>query len=138
MFLYTVLEAVAGIVLGILLAVRTKKADGVTYGKLDKAGRITNVLLIIGYVCFAPVYLFLGMISGPGYEGFLGIVGWIVSVIIASATLACGVGLGLSAALRKKGRGKLSFVVQFLGVIGIGLAVALYSVFAGNLIRPLN
>lgn len=37
MFLYTVLVAVIGIAVGILLAVRTKKADGVTYGKLDRA-----------------------------------------------------------------------------------------------------
>ena len=138
MFLYTVLEAVAGIALGIFFAARTKKADGVTYGKLDKAGVITNILLIPAYVCFAPVYLFLGMISSPGYEGFMGIIGWIVSVIIASAALLCGIGLGLSAALRKKGRSKLSFAVQFLGAAGIGMTVLLYCIFAGNLIRSLN
>lgn len=46
MFLYTVIEAIVGIVAGILLAVRTKKADSMVYGKLDKAGRVTNVLLM--------------------------------------------------------------------------------------------
>ena len=138
MFLYTVIEAVVGAVAGILLAVCTKKADGVVYGKLDKAGRITNILLILLYVCLSPMYLFLGMISTPAYNGLLGILGWIVSIINASAGLFCGLGLGFSVALRKKGRSKLSFAVQFAGVIGIGLTVGLYCLFAGNLIESLN
>ena len=138
MYLYTVLEAIVAVVAGIFIAVRTKKAEGVVYGKLDKAGRITNILLIPIYLCFAPLYLFLGMISNPTYDGFLGILGWIVSVIIASASLFCGLGLGCSVALRKKGRSKLSFAVQFAGVLGIGLTRLLYFVFTGNLLRYLN
>lgn len=138
MFLYTVIEAIVGVVAGILLAVCTKKVDGVVYGKLDKVGRITNILLIPVYVCFAPVYLFLGMISTPAYEGILGVLGWIVSIIIASAALFCGLGLGCSAALRKKGKSKLSFAVQFAGLVAIGLSVSLYSILAGNLINYLN
>ena len=138
MFLYTVIEAIAAVVAGILLAVSTKKRDGIVYGKLDKAGRITNILLTLLYIGFSPLYLFFGMISTPKHEGFLGILGWIVSIIIASAALFCGLGLGFSVALRKKGRSKLSFMVQFAGVIGIGLTVGLYSLFAGNLLRYLN
>ena len=138
MFLYTVTEASAAGVAGILLAVSTKKSDGIVYGKLDKAGRITNILLTLLYIGFSPLYLFFGMISTPKHEGFLGILGWIVSIIIASAALFCGLGLGFSVALRKKGRSKLSFMVQFAGVIGIGLTVGLYSLFAGNLLRYLN
>ena len=38
MFIYTFLEALVGIVAGILIAVRTKKSEDITYGKLDKAG----------------------------------------------------------------------------------------------------
>ena len=75
MFLYTLTEAILGAVVGILLAACTKKADGVTYGKLDKAGRIVNILLIPVYVCLSPLYLFLGMISSPRHEGLLGIAG---------------------------------------------------------------
>jgi hypothetical protein len=101
MFFYTTIEAIVAVVAGILIAVCTKKADGVVYGKLDKAGRITNILLIPVYACLSPVYLFFGMISTPRHDGFLGILGWIVSVIIASATLFCGLGLGFSVALRK-------------------------------------
>ncbi len=138
MFLYTVFEAVIAVVAGIFIAVHTKKADNVTYGKLDKVGRITNIFLILVYVCLAPMYLFLGMISNPAHEGFLGILGWIVSIIIASAALFCGLGLGFSVTLRKKGKSKLSFAVQFAGILGIGLTLLLYSVFTGNLLRYLN
>ena len=52
MFLYTVTEAVIAVIAGILIAVCTKRADGVTYGKLDKIGRVTNILLLLVYVGF--------------------------------------------------------------------------------------
>ena len=138
MFLYTTIAAIAAVIIGILIAVRTKKAEGVTYGKLDKIGRITNLLLLLLYVGSSYVYLFLGMIARPRYDGFLGILGWVVSVIMASAALFCGIGLGLSVAFRKKGKSKLSFAVQFAGVGGIGLTVLLFFLFYGNLLRPLN
>lgn len=138
MFLYTVIEAVLAVVAGVLIAVCTKRAPGVTYSKLDKAGWITNILLSLAYVCFSPLYLFLGMIANPRYDGFLGILGWIVSVIMASAAVPCWLGLGFCVALRKKGHSKLSFAVQFSGVVGIGLTILLFFVFYGNLLRPLN
>ena len=138
MVLYTTVEAIVAVVAGILIAVCTKRADGVIYGRLDKIGRVTNVLLLLVYVGFAYVYLFLGMIAAPRYDGFPGVLGWIVSVIMASAALFCGIGLGLSVAFRKKGRSKQSFAVQFLGVAGIGLTVILFFLFYGNLLRPLN
>jgi hypothetical protein len=139
MFLYTVIEAIVALVAGILIAACTKKADGVTYGKLDKIGRVTNILLLLFYLGFSYVYLFLGMIANPRYdEGFLGILGWIIAIIMASTALFCGIGLGLSVAFRKKGKSNLSFAVQFAGVGGIGLTVILFFLFYGNLLRPLN
>ncbi len=138
MFLYTVIEAIVGIVAFILLAACTKRNDSVVYNKLDKAGRITNILLIPIYVYLSPLYLFLGMISGPAYDGFLGVIGWIVSIINASAALFCGLGLGFSIALRKKGKSNLSFVVQFAGFVGIAFTVVMYMLFAGNLLQSLN
>ena len=48
----------------------------------------------------------------------------------------CGIGLGLSVAFRKKGRSKLSFSVQFLGIAVIGLTVILFFLFYGNLLAP--
>lgn len=138
MFLYTVIEAVIAVIAGILIAVCTKKADGVTYGKLDKIGQITNILLLLVYVGSSFLYLFLGMIANPRYDGFLGILGWIVSVVMASSALFCGIGLGLSVAFRKRGRSKLSFAVQFSGVAGIALTLILFFLFYGNLLRPIN
>ena len=138
MFLYTTIEAIVAVVAGFLLAACTKKSGDVTYGKLDRIGQITNILLLLFYVGFSYVYLFLGIIANPRYDGFLGILGWVVSVIMASAALFCGIGLGLSVAFRKKGRSKLSFSVQFLGVGGIALTFVLFFLFYGNLLRPLN
>ena len=138
MFLYTAVEAILAVAACILLAVRTKKAEGVIYGKLDKAGQITNILLTLVYIGLSPLYLFLGMIASPRYEGFLGLLGWMVAIIMASAALFCGIGLGLSVAYRKRGKSKLSFAVQFAGLGGIGLTLILFFIFYGNLLRPLN
>ena len=138
MFLYTVIEAIIAIVVGIMLAVRTKKSENITYNTLDKVGQITNILLALVYVCFSPFYLFLGMISNPAYDGFLGLLGWIVAIVIASAALFCWIGLGFSVALRKKGRSQLSFAMQFAGFFGIGLTFLFYMIFTGNLLRFLN
>ena len=138
MYIYTIVEAIVAVIAGLLIAVCTKKAEGITYTKLDKTGRITNILLIPVYVCLAPLYMFLGMISYPDYDGFLGILGWIVSIINASAALFCGLGLGFSVAFRKKGKSKLSFIVQFAGFVGIALTVGMYCLFAGNLLSSLN
>ena len=99
---------------------------------------MTNVLLLVVYLCLSPLYLFLGAISSPYYDGFLGILGWIVCLINASATLFCTLGLGLSVALRKRGKSRESFAVQFAGLVGIGLTVGMYCLFAGNLLRTLN
>ena len=138
MSIYVLLELIAGIVGGILIATRTKKIEGITYGKLDKAGRITNILLTVIYVILSPLYLLLGILSEPDGEGLWIILGVLVSVISASAALCCGLGLGWSIALRKKGKSGLSFAVQFAGVIGIALTILLYGVFAGTLITSLN
>ena len=138
MFFYVVLEALVGIIAGVVIATRTKRADGIVYGTLDKVGRITNVVLALFYAILAPFYLFLGMICEPRGEGILIVLGTLICVIAASASLFCSLGLGLSVALRKRGRSALSFAVQFAGVVGIVLAVVLYAVFVGTLIAPLN
>ena len=138
MFLYLIIEAIIAVVAGLLVAIRTKRTDGVTYTKLDKAGRITNILLLLVYICLAPLYLFLAMIANPSYDGFLGVLGWIVAIIMGSTPLFCCLGLGFSVALRKKGKSKLSFAVQFSGVLGIAINLILFFLFYGNLLQPLN
>ena len=102
MYLYIVIVAIVAVIIGLILALCTKKAEGVVYGKLDKAGRISNIVLIPVYAVLSKFCIGIGIFRYPGYEGFLRILGWIVAVIIPSAPLFCFCGLGLSAALRKK------------------------------------
>ena len=54
MFLYIIIQAIIAVVGGLLLALCSRKADGAVYGKLDKAGRITNIVLI-------PIYALLSL-----------------------------------------------------------------------------
>ena len=138
MYLYTAITAVIGLIAGILLAACTKKAEGVTYGKLDKAGRITNILLIPVYIVLSLIYIAISIFTSPDHEGFLGLLSWLVCIIIAIAPASCGIGLGFSASLRKKGRSKLSFAAQFAGVAGCALGIILFLVFYGNLLSSLN
>ena len=138
MLIYIILCIIAGILSFILLGTLTKKVDGLVYNSLDKAGEITNVILTVAYVLISPLYLFLGLISYPNCEGFLGVFGWIISFLNASTALFCGLGLGLSVAWRKKGKSKKSFIIQFLGLIAIAFTVISYCVFVGNLLQTLN
>ena len=120
MFLYTVIEAIIAVIAGILIAICTKKTEGVTYNKLDKIGQVTNILLCLFYIGFSFSYLFLGIIANPRYNGFLR---WIVSIIMASAALFCGIGLGLSVAFRKRGKANraLPYSLQVLRALVLQL-----------------
>ena len=139
MEIYVYIEAIVGIILGILLVTCTKKAEGVTYGRLDKIGRITNLALILVYAILAPANMFIGMISRPvSGGGILTVLAWIVAIISGSAVLFASLGLGFSVALRKRGKSKLSFALQFAGVIGIILTIGLYCIFCGSLFVPFN
>ena len=138
MFLYTVIEAFVGVLLLIVIAGSIPKSESISCDSLGKVGVVTNVILSLVYICLSPFYMFLGMISSPACEGTMGILGWIVSIFIASAALFCGLGIGLSVRLRRQGNSKLSFAIQFLGVLAIGLAFLLFYIFYGNLLSPLN
>lgn len=138
MYLFTALATILGLIAGIILAVCTKKADNVTYGKLDKAGRITNIVLIPIYVVLSLVYIAISMFASPAHEGFLGVLSLLVCAIIAVAPASCGLGLGFSASLRKKGKSKLSFAVQFAGIVACVLGIMMFVLFYGNLLDSLN
>ena len=84
MYLFAAVAAIVALIAGILLAACTKKAEGVVYGKLDKAGRITNIVLIPMYIFLTMFCIAISMFSNPDHGGFLEILGWIVCVIIAS------------------------------------------------------
>ena len=138
MIVYTILEALVALVAGIVIAAYAKKAEGVTYTKLDKAGRITNIVLIPVYIGIGIFCMALGIFSYPGYEGVLGILGWIVAIFIASVPLISGIGLGVSVALRKKGKSKQSFAAQFAGLASAVLAIILFFACYDNLLNSLN
>ena len=134
-----ILAAIVGLVAGIIIAVCSKKADGVEYGKLDKVGIATNIILIPVYAIITLFCTFIVMLGyGPDGEGILGILGWILSFIGASGSVLCGLGLGASVALRKKGKSKKSFLVQFAGVAGLGITFLFFLIFYGNLFGSLN
>ena len=138
MFAYTTTVAVISLIAGLVIALRQKKAEDVVYTKLDKTGRITNILLLLVYLRLSPLYLFFGMISEAAYDGIPGLIGWIVSFANASAAVPVCLGLGFSVAWRKQGRSKDSFKIQFIGLVGIAFTVASYCLFAGNLLQSLN
>ena len=138
MYLFAAFAAVVALIAGIILATRTRKAEGLVYGKLDKAGQITNILLIPVYAGLSFFSIVLSLFTEPAYDGFLGILGWIVCILIASAPLSCGLGLGFSVSLRKKGRSKQSFIVQFAGLVGSALSILLFVLFYENLLASLN
>ena len=135
---YYLVAVIVGIVLGLLIAICSKKKEGVTYSKLDKSGRIVNIVLIVVYALLLPFFMFIGAICRPAYEGVLGVLGIIVSLVVSSVSLYCALGLGASVALRKKGKSKLSFAMQFAGFAGMVVALALFFIFYGNLLAPIN
>lgn len=137
MELYTLIISAAAVIAGIIIAFRSKKSEGVTYGTLDKIGIATNIILIPVYCIAGYPAFFLGMVSAPSGEGLLWFAGLVASVIIASPAVFCALGLGFSVALRKKGKSVPSFLIQFAGAVGICLSFILYGI-AEPILRSLN
>ena len=139
MYIYFALVAIIGLIAGIVIAARSKKAEGVVYGKLDKAGIVTNILLIPIYAIFAIFNYFIVMLGYfPEGEGILGVLSWTVAFIGATGPALCGLGLGTSVALRKKGKSKKSFLVQFAGVVGLSITILFLVTFGEWLFGSLN
>lgn len=139
MYLYFAFAAVVGLVAGIVIAVGTKKAEGVVYGVLDKVGSVVNILLIPAYLITGTFCWILVMLCyAPTGEGVMAVVAWILAVIGATGPAFCGLGLGASVALRKKGKSKASFLAQFAGVAGLGVTFLFFVLFYGNLFATLN
>ena len=135
---YAAVCAIVSLIAGVILAARAKKVEGVVYSKLDQVGKITNIVLIPVYFFIALFFTAMSMFCSPDYDGFLGILGWIVCVLIASTPLFGGIGLGFSVALRKKGESKKSFAVQFAGCASAVISLLLIVAFYGNLLSSLN
>ena len=138
MFLYVVIMAILGLAGGILPSVLVKRNRRVEYTTLDKIGVVTNIILAAAYTCFAPFYMFIGMITTPHRDGFWGLVGIVICAISGSAACVAGASVGGSVALRRRGYKVVSFIAQFAGVVAIILTFGLYAAFVGTLISPLN
>ena len=139
MYIYFIFAAIAGLVAGIMIATRSKKAEGVVYGKLDNLGKVTNILLIPVYAIVSIFCWFVVMLGYiPDGEGIWAVVAWGVAIIGATGPALCGLGIGASVALRKKGNSKLSFLVQFAGVAGLAVTILFFVLFCGNLFGSLN
>ena len=139
MYLYYALVAIVGLIAGIVIAARSKKAEGVVYGKLDKVGIVTNILLIPIYAIVTIFNFFIVMLGYfPEGEGILGVLSWIVAIIGATGPVLCGLGLGASVALRRKGKSKKSFWVQFAGVVGLSITILFLVTFGEWLFGSLN
>lgn len=139
MYIYFIFAAIAGLVAGIVIATRSKKAEGVVYGKLDNVGKVTNILLIPVYAIvsiFCWFVVLLGYI--PDGEGILAVVAWVAAIIGATGPALCGLGVGASVAFRKKGKSKLSFWAQFAGVAGLAVTILFFVLFRGDLFGSLN
>ena len=111
---------VAGVAVGILLAVRSKKAEPVVPTVLDRVSLVTNIVLIPVYSIFSILMIFMAAITDTNYgasavQEFFAL---ICSFVIAAAPIYCGIALGMSVSLRKKGRSLAGFLVQFMGFGG--------------------
>jgi ABC-type methionine transport system permease subunit len=112
---------VAGIAVGIWLAVRGRKGEAAASTTLDKISCVTNIGLIPVYAIFSLLMMFMAAITGTNYGASSAQEFWafIFSLVIAATPVYCGIALGMSVSLRKKGRSIAGFFVQFAGFGGI-------------------
>lgn len=116
---------VAGVAAGIVLAVRARAIEKAAPTVLDRISLVTNIVLIPVYVIFSLLMLFMASITGTSYDvgtvqEFLAV---IFSLIIGATPIYCGIALGMSVSLRRKGRSVAGFFIQFVGFVGILLMI---------------
>ena len=112
---------VAGVAIGILLAVRARKIEAAIPTALDRVSLVINITLIPVYLILSILMMFMALITGTSYgaSSLQEIFAEVFSFVIAAAPIYCGIALGLSVSLRRKGRSLAGFLVQFAGFGGI-------------------
>lgn len=112
---------VAGVAIGILLAVRARKIEAAVPTALDRVSWVINITLIPIYLILSILMMFMALITGTSYgaSSLQEIFAEVFSFVIAAAPIYCGIALGLSVSLRRKGRSLAGFLVQFAGFGGI-------------------
>lgn len=142
MFFLSLIATVVGVIIGVAVLLCAKKSPALHPSKdeegLKKTQHLIGVLLIPTYVVISPFAWFLALVSEAYQDGFLGVLGWIVAVIISIAPLFFGSGLGFAYSLNRKGKIKAAFFVQLAGLAAVALSFVLYAVFVGSLLTPLN
>lgn len=115
----------AGLLIGILIAVCSRKADDVTPNRLDKVSGITNIALIPVYTFASfPFILISALVRCVGEPTLTQeIITHAIAFIVSAAPIYCGIALGVSVSLRKKGKSTASFIVQFAGFAGLLLSL---------------
>ena len=116
---------VAGVAVGTLLAVRAQKIEPAAPSTFDWVSLAVNITLIPVYSIFSLLMLFMAAITGTIYGASSAQVFFakIFSFVIAAAPIYCGIALGMSVSLRRKGRRLAGFLVQFAGFFGFGVLV---------------
>ena len=112
---------IAGVAIGILLAVRARKIEAAVPTALDRVSLVINITLIPVYLILSILMMFMALITGTSYgaSSVQAIFAEVFSFVIAAAPIYCGIALGLSVSLRRKGRSLAGFLVQFAGFGGI-------------------
>ena len=112
---------IAGVAIGILIAVRARKIEAAVPTALDRVSLVTNIILIPVYLILSILMMFMALITGTSYgaSSVQNIFAEVFSFVIAAAPIYCGIALGLSVSLRRKGRSLAGFLVQFAGFGGI-------------------
>ena len=138
MAIYIIFSSLAAIALSIFWIVRTQRPEGAKYAVSDKVGFILNAVLLNVYLIFFAPVMFITLLCVPMHDGFLGVIGWIIAFVIGSTSAVSFLGLGASVALRKEGKSKLSFLVQFAGIVLMVLSFIVFALCYGRLFEFLN
>lgn len=112
---------IAGVAIGILITVRARKIEAAVPTALDRVSLVINITLIPVYLILSILMMFMALITGTSYgaSSLQEIFAEVFSFVIAAAPIYCGIALGLSVSLRRKGRSLAGFLVQFAGFGGI-------------------
>ena len=129
-FGFYLLFLIAGIAAGIILVVRARKTEAGTYTVLDKISMVTNVILCIVYFPLSLIMLLMASITGTGLYASLvqKFLADVFACLIAATPIYCGIALGMSVSLRRKGKSVAGFLIQFAGFIGIILLILIDSI----------
>lgn len=116
----------AGVIAGALTALLSRRKEGVVPGRTDRISAAAGILLVPVYTVLSMVMVFMASLAKPsGSAAWAPFAVRVLSLLIASAPVFCGVFLGLSAAYRKKGRSRAALLIQFAGFASLALSLLL-------------